>query len=419
MLSAASVLERSISTTSATDKTSFSTVVATTQLFVDAFNNFLQSDSLQNSQGASIGSQFVQALNSQVSSGTSILDRLSGIGINYQVPSIQNVTGQLTIDLNALQSAYNSDHAGTISILAQATQSIGQFAAAFTGHLVQMDILTQISNSQAAASNYALLPAFSQATIPSVAASSATAQGTTEAAALFGAALTGAVSASTTADLILAAGEAAALTPAVLVTGNPVTATGVINAIAAAGEAVAATGVPAASTLGEATVTAAATTSGETVTATAAVAAAAALPVATPAVAGAATTAIPDGTADTTAIPVTAVATPAIVAQSPVTTASPAATAPSGAEAASATAGAPMTVAGAATSTAAGVLPAGNLLVDASNPAVAAAIAAYHMVDGIFDTAWPHDEGITPASDSYSATRPVSSIQAAKLNLHA
>jgi hypothetical protein len=59
-----------------------------------------------------------------------------------------------------------------------------------------------------------------------------------------------------------------------------------------------------------------------------------------------------------------------------------------------------------------------NPLIDSSNPAIAAAIAAYHMVDGIFDTAWPHDGGAPPVID-YTEIRAISGIGHIKLDLTA
>jgi hypothetical protein len=59
-----------------------------------------------------------------------------------------------------------------------------------------------------------------------------------------------------------------------------------------------------------------------------------------------------------------------------------------------------------------------NPLIDSSNPAIAAAIAAYHMVDGIFDTAWPHDGGAPPEID-YKEIRAISGMGRIKLDLTA
>lgn len=132
LLSSASLLKKTISKTTGTD--SFSAVLAAAQLFVDAFNGFLQSDSLQNSSGASLSDLLVQALHSQATdaSAQSILTQLSGIGITYQPALSLNSTAQMTVDLKSLQSAYLTDQTGTLALLTQAAQSIGQSTAAVT-----------------------------------------------------------------------------------------------------------------------------------------------------------------------------------------------------------------------------------------------------------------------------------------------
>jgi len=60
-----------------------------------------------------------------------------------------------------------------------------------------------------------------------------------------------------------------------------------------------------------------------------------------------------------------------------------------------------------------------NPIIDANNPAVAAAIAAYHVVDGIFDSSKPHAEASSESFPGYSEIRPVAPIQATKLDLYA
>jgi hypothetical protein len=60
-----------------------------------------------------------------------------------------------------------------------------------------------------------------------------------------------------------------------------------------------------------------------------------------------------------------------------------------------------------------------NPIIDANNPAVAAAIAAYHVVDGIFDSSKAHAEASTESFHGYSEIRPVAPIQATKLDLYA
>jgi hypothetical protein len=58
-------------------------------------------------------------------------------------------------------------------------------------------------------------------------------------------------------------------------------------------------------------------------------------------------------------------------------------------------------------------------IINATDPAIAAAIASYHMIDGIFDTGKPHDEGLVPDTYSYSKIGPVAPVQPVRLDLHA
>jgi hypothetical protein len=60
-----------------------------------------------------------------------------------------------------------------------------------------------------------------------------------------------------------------------------------------------------------------------------------------------------------------------------------------------------------------------NPIIDASNPAVAAAIAAYHVIDGIFDSSKPRIETNPESFPGYSEIRPVAPTQPVKLNLYA
>jgi len=60
-----------------------------------------------------------------------------------------------------------------------------------------------------------------------------------------------------------------------------------------------------------------------------------------------------------------------------------------------------------------------STIVDANNPAVAAAIAAYHVVDGIFDSSKPHGEANPASFPGYSEIRSVAPVQTVKLDLYA
>ncbi len=168
-LLSASTLFDAVSATSPPD---FATVAVATQYFVDAFNNFLQSDSLQSTTGGALNSSFMQALNA----GTNAFS-LSATGFSM-------ATGQITVDYNALQAAFTANPAGTVSQLAQATLSIGQLAAQFTTLAAQLNSLSQMPLP--AATSPASIPAQATTTVtaaaPTVTTATATATTVTTAA---------------------------------------------------------------------------------------------------------------------------------------------------------------------------------------------------------------------------------------------
>lgn len=309
LLSSSLIFETNILKAAAANQISFPTVVSATQFFVDAFNSFLQSSSLQSSSGGSLGNLFTTMLNTHTTSsadGRSIIASLSGIGINFQASTSQNSPGLMTIDLQTLQSAFNADQLGTVSVLAQATQSIGQVATEATSLFVQTNDLTQNSQSSlnAATSNGLL-----EATGTTVATGATAATGTTVATAATGTtAATGATVATATTGTTAATAETNAAAP--ITVRLPVTTT---------------------------------------------------LP--------------------TASVPVTA---------------APAATAPA-------------------------VTPQNlfNPIIDSSDPAVAAAIAAYHVIDGIFNSSKPHIEASSAFVPGYSNIPPVARIQPVRLDLYA
>jgi len=384
LLSASLIFEAGILKAAETNQAGFSTVVAATQFFVDAFNSFLQSDSLQSSSGGSISNLFIQMLNTQTAAdsddGESIIASLSGFGINFQAPTSQNLTGLMTIDLEALQSAFNADQLGTVSLLARATQSIGQLATEFTSLFAQVSILTQ--NPQSSPDAATLNGLLAAATTTETAAVAGTAAAT-EAAAVAEAATAGtaataraAVAVETAATTETAEGGTAATARAAAAAG-----TAAATETAAAARAIAAT---------ETTLAMEATATGTTAEANAA----ATTP---PATATLSAIESPD-TTELTATPITT--------GLPVTTTLPATPV--------AVAATPTTVAPAATPQ--------NLVsptIDASNPAVAAAIAAYHVIDGIFDSSKPRVETNPESFPGYSEIRPVAPTQPVKLDLYA
>jgi hypothetical protein len=119
----------------ATGQTGFAATENEAQMFVDIFNNFLQStsDTTLTAPGASSNSLMVQLLNSQqaskTSNGLSLSDSLDAIGIAFQQPSPLNSKGQLTLDTDKLQSAFSANQSATLAVVSQAMQSIGQLAA--------------------------------------------------------------------------------------------------------------------------------------------------------------------------------------------------------------------------------------------------------------------------------------------------
>lgn len=307
LLSSSLIFETNILKAAAANQISFPTVVSAAQFFVDAFNSFLQSGNLQSSSGGSLGNLFATMLNTQTSSGDgkSIIASLSGIGINFQASTSQNSPGLMTIDVQTLQSAFNADQLGTVSLLAQTTQSIGQVATEFTSLFVQTNDLTQNSQSSlnAATSNGLLEATTATATTATTAATGATV--TTGTTATAGATATTGTTATTT---------AAAGTTAVTAETN------------------------------------------------------AAAPV---------TVGLPT-TLSTTSVPVTTTTiAPTATPQNPF-----------------------------------------NPIIDASDPAVAAAIAAYHVVDGIFNSSKPHIETSSAFVPGYSAIPPVAPIRPVRLDLY-
>ncbi|HUX89839.1 MAG TPA: hypothetical protein VMV48_04020 [Gallionellaceae bacterium] len=376
LLSVSSIFETAILKAAATNKATFFTVVAATQYFVDAFNSFMQSDSMQNSLDGSLGNLFIQVLNTQTtaSSGNSksIIASLSEVGVNLQAATSQNGAGLMTIDFKTLQSAFNADQLGTISLLAQSIQSIGQLAAEFTSLFTQSNNLTQSSQSSpnAAIFNALLAATASTETTARTTAPIATATTTTAPAEV-----EAAVTTVTAAGAAAAAAATMAAAAATTTTIAPAEVAESVTTVTAAGAA-AATAATMAAAAATTTTTAPATA---TTTALAPATLSATEPVATPELIATPTaTVLPT----TTTLPTTLVT----VAAAPTTVATPQNFI--------------------------------NPIIDASNPAVAAAIAAYHVADRIFDSS-KHYEVLPTSFPGYSEIRPVAPIQPVRLDLYA
>jgi len=421
LLSAASILDRAIVSPVGTDSISLNTVVAATQIFVDAFNSFLQSSSLTNSSGEYLGGLFIQSLNAQsvTANGQSILAGLSTVGISYQAPDSQTATGGMTLNLSQLQSAYTTDRAGTIALLSRSTQAIGRFAASFTSAFVQMDLLAQLSASllSSAASNRSFTSNASLASTllsqPAVSGGSATTAGAT----IAGTTTPAGIASTTAGD------TTTGTTPVTITTTSPAIGaetTGVVSTTAAVA---ATTGIVNTTATGAATTGAVNTTPSATIvagtitpvssanTGISSLAGSEAMPISgtlIPAAAGIGQAASgPSVMSDlaqrmpvsglTEAVPVvntdslTAAVLPATT-QSEALTAFPVETVS---------------------------YPAPNTIIDASNPAVAAAIAAYHMSDAAFDGEWPRNTGLAPPEVNYIEIQPVVEVHPVKLDISA
>ncbi len=122
----------------ASSGTSFGELYTNANLFVTAFNNFQISSasSFENPLGASPGLELLQAIRAQSvpgseiaggeisGSGSTLINDLARIGINLQ-ESVITGTGQLTLDPEILQSAYNADPAATTALMTTTLQAIG------------------------------------------------------------------------------------------------------------------------------------------------------------------------------------------------------------------------------------------------------------------------------------------------------
>lgn len=457
LLSAVSIFESTV-----TSQASFSTVLAGAQFLVDAFNEFLQSDSLQSPLGGSLGNLFVRMLEAQTAgaseSGESVLASLSRIGINFVPSESLSGSGSIAIDLETIQAAFNTDPSGTVGVLRQAGRAIASAASEFTNLFLRTADLTQSSQGLldtdlfggAPASAATAAAAIAAGELPAAEAAAVTAATGTVVTAATGAALPAAATSPTdtaTLEELVATtlatveagaaaratvGEAGTIIPSTLPAAAAATA-GVESAQAATAPAAelpaAATTAPA--TLATpsaaipvptpATVATATTATNEPVAAPPAEEIAAATTLPLPATAGAAEAAPPAAAAPATPTSRAAPATPAAPAplRTPGTLAAEEAAAAllTGRAAAVATpSAAPAT---AVTAVPAPLLPSPDLTVDASNPAVAAAIAAYHVIDGIFDSSKAGSERTKVTFPGYSDIRPVVPVRPGRLDLHA
>lgn len=121
--------------------TDVASLAAEAQAFVDAFNNLQSNIANINETSSLLGSGIpgtsglVLALDTQaqasLANGESALTSLADIGITFQPTTIPGGGGRLSIDLEALKSAFASDGAGAFSLLSEAANTFGDLARDF------------------------------------------------------------------------------------------------------------------------------------------------------------------------------------------------------------------------------------------------------------------------------------------------
>ncbi|MCD4483890.1 flagellar filament capping protein FliD [Chromobacterium vaccinii] len=83
-----------------------------------------------------IAAMLPRMLNQQVqnsySNGSSLLTMLSQVGLSYQRPAQYGLGGTLSLNVNSLQAAYNSDSSGAANLLYTAAQSLNALANSYT-----------------------------------------------------------------------------------------------------------------------------------------------------------------------------------------------------------------------------------------------------------------------------------------------
>jgi hypothetical protein len=140
--------------------TDFASLAAEVQSFVDAYNglqdtiadvgatNILPGGNTTFAQGLS------RLLDAQVAAdyanGSSTLTNLSQLGLAFQPATLPGGGGRLSIDLDALQSAFDADAAGAFSLLSEAADAFGDLGGSFvvqgTRQYVSLASLAQFSS---------------------------------------------------------------------------------------------------------------------------------------------------------------------------------------------------------------------------------------------------------------------------------
>lgn len=141
--------------------TDFASLAAEVQSFVDAFNglqgtiadvgatNTLSGGNVTFAQGLS------QSLDGQTqaayANGSSSLTTLSQLGVSFQPSSLPGEGGRLSLDLEALRSAFDADAEGAFSLLSKAADAFGELGGSFvtqgTRQYSSVAALAQLSSS--------------------------------------------------------------------------------------------------------------------------------------------------------------------------------------------------------------------------------------------------------------------------------
>ena len=122
----------------------FARLVAAAQAFVEVFNDFQtgQTSNVQDPLVAPLQNVLLIAINELPAwdNENTLLASLAQVGINVQDAPSAVDSAQLTIDLTALESAFNANPAATSASVAQAFQAIGQIAAQLASQNVDLFI---------------------------------------------------------------------------------------------------------------------------------------------------------------------------------------------------------------------------------------------------------------------------------------
>jgi len=141
--------------------TDFASLAAEVQSFVDAFNGLQNTISdvgatnILSGGSTTVVQDLRQALDAQAqadyANDSSALTKLSQLGITFHPPTLPGGGGKLSIDLDALQSAFDTDASGAFSLLSEAANAFGElggnFAKQGTRQYSSLASLAQFSSS--------------------------------------------------------------------------------------------------------------------------------------------------------------------------------------------------------------------------------------------------------------------------------